>query len=52
MIVLGSKGRTGAASFLIGSVAEKLVMESGDIPLFIVKEGMENISLLQALFRL
>ncbi|MFT6969523.1 MAG: nucleotide-binding universal stress UspA family protein [Roseivirga sp.] len=52
MIVLGSKGRTGAASFLIGSVAEKLVMESGDIPLFIVKEGTENLSLLQALFKL
>jgi nucleotide-binding universal stress UspA family protein len=52
LIVLGSKGRTGAASFLIGSVAEKLVMESGDIPLLLVKEGKENVSLLQALFRL
>lgn len=52
LIVLGSKGRTSAASFLIGSVAEKLVMESGDIPLLLVKEGKENVSLLQALFRL
>jgi nucleotide-binding universal stress UspA family protein len=52
MIVLGSKGRTSAAAFLIGSVAEKLVMESGDIPLFLVKEGKENVGLLQALFRL
>lgn len=52
IIVLGSKGRTSAAAFLIGSVAEKLVMESGDIPLFLVKEGKENVGLLQALFRL
>ena len=52
IIVLGSKGRTSAAAFLIGSVAEKLVMESGDIPLFLVKEGKENVGLLEALFRL
>ncbi|KYG78565.1 nucleotide-binding universal stress UspA family protein [Roseivirga ehrenbergii] len=52
MIILGSKGRTSAAAFLIGSVAEKLVYESGDIPLFLVKKGKENLSLLEALFRL
>ena len=52
LIILGSKGRTSAAAFLIGSVAEKLVYESGDIPLFLVKKGKENLSLLEALFRL
>ena len=52
LIILGSKGRTAAAAFLIGSVAEKLVYESGDIPLFLVKKGKENLGLLEALFRL
>lgn len=52
MIVLGSKGRSSAAAFLIGSVAEKLLMEDNDIPLFLVKKGNENMSFLEALFRL
>ena len=52
MIILGSKGRTSAAAFLIGSVAEKLVMEDRNIPLFIIKEGNENLGLLQALFKI
>ena len=51
MIILGSKGRTSAAAFLIGSVAEKLVMEDNDIPLFIIKKGRENLSLIEALFK-
>jgi len=52
LIILGSKGRSGATALLIGSVAEKLVMEDSDIPLFLVKKGNENVSLLEALFRL
>lgn len=52
LIILGSKGRSGAAALLIGSVAEKLVMEDNDIPLFLVKKGNENVSLLEAIFRL
>lgn len=52
MIILGSKGRSSGAAFLIGSVAEKLLMEDSDIPLFLVKKGKENMSLLEALFRL
>lgn len=52
MIVLGSKGRTSAAAFLIGSVAEKLVMEDNDIPLLLVKKGKENLGFLDALFKL
>ncbi|OEK06977.1 universal stress protein [Roseivirga misakiensis] len=52
MIILGSKGRSSAAAFLIGSVAEKLLMEDNDIPMFLVKKGNENMSFLEALFRL
>ena len=52
MIILGSKGRTSAAAFLIGSVAEKLVMENSDIPLLLVKKGKENLGFLDALFKL
>lgn len=52
MIILGSKGRTSIASFLVGSVAEKLIMETHNIPLFIVKKGGENLSFLEALFKM
>lgn len=52
MIVLGSKGRSRTAAFLIGSVAEKLLMEDNDIPMFLVKKGNENMGFLEALFRL
>ncbi len=52
LIILGSKGRSSGAAFLIGSVAEKLVMEDNDIPIFLIKKGKENMSFLEALFRL
>lgn len=52
MIMLGSKGRSTAAAMLIGSVAEKLLQESHDIPIFLVKRGNENVSLIEAIFRL
>lgn len=52
MIILGSRGRSGSAAFLIGSVAEKLVIEDNDIPVFLVKKNNENMNFLQALFRL
>ncbi|NVJ47422.1 MAG: universal stress protein [Cytophagia bacterium] len=52
LIMIGSKGRSGPASILIGSVAEKLVEEGNDIPIMIVKMGKENMSFLDALFRI
>lgn len=52
LIMIGSKGRSGPASVLIGSVAEKLVEEGNDIPIMIVKMGKENMSFLDALFKL
>lgn len=37
LIVIGSRGRTGIEKFLLGSVAEKVVMHSS-IPVLIIKE--------------
>ncbi|WP_340152775.1 universal stress protein [uncultured Marivirga sp.] len=52
MIVMGSKGRTGLASILLGSVAEKVVKYDNEIPLMIVKEKGENMGFLKALLKL
>lgn len=52
LIMIGSKGRSGPASVLIGSVAEKLVEEGNDIPIMIVKMGKENMGFIDALFNL
>lgn len=52
MIILGSKGRSAAAAFLLGSVAESLLVEDEDIPLFIVKMDGENQSFIKTLINL
>jgi nucleotide-binding universal stress UspA family protein len=52
MIVMGSKGRTGLASILLGSVAEKVIKYDSDIPLMIVKEKGENMGFLKALLNI
>ena len=49
LVVVGSKGRTNAASFLLGSVAEKLTTYDKSIPLLIIKDKEENFGLLDAL---
>lgn len=52
LIILGSKGRSAAAAFLLGSVAESLLVENEDIPLFIVKKSGENQGFIQTLINL
>ena len=52
MIILGSKGRSAAASFFLGSVAEKLMVEDSDVPLFIVKKSNENQGLIETLLKI
>lgn len=52
MIAFGSKGRTNAASFLLGSLAEKMVKLDSDVPLLIVKKKGSNLDFIQALFKI
>jgi nucleotide-binding universal stress UspA family protein len=52
LIVVGSRGRTGAASILLGSIAEKLINCDQKIPLLIVKRKGDNMTFLKALFEI
>lgn len=52
IILLGSKGRSGFAAILIGSVAEKLVTEGNEIPIFLIKKDKENYSFIEALLNI
>jgi len=49
MLVMGSKGRTSAASLLIGSVSKKVTQKVHDIPLVIIKEKNEKMDIIDAL---
>lgn len=50
LIVIGSKGVTDTASYLIGSTAEKLTSHDKHIPILIYKDKEENFGLLDFLF--
>nr|WKN37660.1 universal stress protein [Tunicatimonas sp. TK19036] len=52
LLVIGSRGRTAAASILLGSVAERLLHYKNNIPLFIVKEKNSNMGFFEALFKI
>ncbi len=52
MIIIGSKGRTNAAAFLMGSVAVKLSRQDQHIPLLVEKPKEEQLSLVEALRKL
>jgi nucleotide-binding universal stress UspA family protein len=51
LIVMGARGRTGPAAFLLGSVAEKII-RTVKVPLLAVKKKGANMTFLQALFEL
>jgi nucleotide-binding universal stress UspA family protein len=52
LLIVGSRGRTRSAAVLLGSVAEKLVNSNHVIPMLVMKEKGENMSFLEALFKI
>lgn len=52
LIMIGSRGRTTAASLLLGSIAVALLKYNYSIPCFIVKNKNENMGFFQALMKL
>ncbi|MDW7691067.1 universal stress protein [Flammeovirgaceae bacterium SG7u.111] len=48
-IAIGSKGRSGAASFLLGSTTERLLRYHADLPIFVVKDKKEQFDIFDAL---
>ena len=52
MIIMSSRGRTGMASLLLGSVAEKMVQYDSKVPLIIIKNKKENLGFFDALMRI
>ena len=52
MVIVGSKGRTFAASIFLGSFAECLVREQTNVPLLVIKRKDESLSVLDAIKKL
>ncbi len=50
LMVLGSKGKTNASSFLLGGVAEQLALQDHHIPLLVVKDQQKHASVLERWF--
>jgi len=48
LIILGSKGRTTAAAFLVGSVAVNLLQQNKTVPYMIVKDKKTNMGFFEA----
>ena len=51
LIIMSSKGRSGLAHILLGSVAEKMMKLDANIPLMVVKNKKENMGFFEALMK-
>lgn len=49
LIVIGSRGRSAAASLMVGSIARELIRHARHIPVMIVKDRKKNLGLLELL---
>lgn len=49
LVVIGSKGLTGAVGFMMGSVTQELIREFDALPVLILKKRNERMSLIDAL---
>lgn len=52
LIAIPTRGKTDAATIILGSTTEKLLVNDRNIPLLMIKEKGETIGFLEALFRL
>lgn len=52
LIVVGSKGRTSLSKVLLGSVANKLLHSTFDLPVLVVKRSGKNLGFLEALLEI
>lgn len=52
LIIMSSKGRSGIANILLGSVAEKMIKLDASIPLMVVKNKNENMGFFEALMKI
>lgn len=52
LLVIGSKGRTAAAAYVFGSVTEKTMAHTKNIPIIVIKDKKENLGFLKAILNL
>ncbi len=52
LIIIASRGRTGLANILLGSVADKILQLKNRVPILVVKNKKHNLGFLDALLRL
>lgn len=52
LVIISSKGRTGLASILLGSVADKVLSYKSHIPVLVLKNKKENLGFIDALLRI